>query len=153
MNDTKSTHRLPPWAQDIENRANAEDRAEGGEHVAEEDPSPDHTSVLDTLKNVHLGDATGSQSSAEDYATLIESQPEDALEKWKSLYHARAPCHVNHELNTLTNAINEVFDVAHTDHDKAVIVGKFFHAGFCSFYREILNESNLFDEHPVRTST
>ena len=53
-------------------------------------------------------------------------------------------------LEDCTEAIYEIFSASETDRSKAPIVDKLLHTGLSGFYKEVLSESDLFDESPVR---
>ncbi|VDB95494.1 unnamed protein product [Peniophora sp. CBMAI 1063] len=138
---SESVPKLPPWAQEIKDRARAVDQAAAAT-ASPEDPSTDADSVVATFNELTL-------APVEDYNALLETQPMGVYETWQSLYHARSRCGINRELGACTKVICEVFLASDTDSAKATLVHEFVNSGFGAFYREVLTESDFFDETPA----
>lgn len=149
MRHAESLSQLPPWAQELKKRADAEVEAELREPTPANDPLSAEGHIVSTFENLHLADARETQPLPDEYDALLRTRPEAAFEKWKSLYHARTRCGLNSELEACTLALYKVFSSSDTDSANVVIVDKLVRAGIGSFYTEVISESDFFDENPV----
>lgn len=133
-------------------RVNAE-AVSGGKSMPANDPQSASDNVSAILENMRLADAINpsSQPMIDSYDALLQAQPEEAFERWTSLYRARTRCGTNPDLEACTHAFSDLFPSADTDSAKALIVDKLVRVGICTLYREIVSESDFFRENPVNS--